>query len=67
LYFSPNRLDLAGPVTAVGWPPSAKKAQKLAENPPDETILRNPRNHPETDEAYIFWQQTAHRRLGGIT
>jgi hypothetical protein len=36
---------------AVDPSSTAKKAQKQVENPPDETISRNPRNHPETDEA----------------
>jgi hypothetical protein len=44
-----------------------KNAQNQAENPSDETISRNPRNHPETDGAYISGHQMAHRRLGGIT
>ena len=35
--------------------------------PAHETILANPRNHPETDRAYTSVQQTARRRLGGIT
>jgi hypothetical protein len=42
---------LAGVASASAdrWP--ANEAQKQAKNPPDETISRNPRNHPETDEA----------------
>ena len=54
-------------VLAVDPSSTAKKAQKTVENPPDETISRNPRNHPETDGAYISPHQMAHRRLGGIT
>ena len=41
--------------------------RKRPKNHVDETISRNPRNHPETDRAYIFHHQMAHRRLGGIT
>ena len=37
--------------TPVVCPPSRKPVTKQAKNRPNETILRKPRNHPETDGA----------------
>lgn len=55
------------PAIPAVCPASQKAGRKRVQNRPDETISRNPRNHPETDGAYISGHQMAHRRLGGIT
>ncbi|MBR1150057.1 hypothetical protein [Bradyrhizobium sp. JYMT SZCCT0428] len=67
LIFHTASPDYAFAATTGRRPKDAEKAQNRPENPPDETISRNPRNRPETDEAYISCHQMAHRRLGGIT